>query len=198
MTDYPYIQDLFKGILTQSKAIKGRFYIGHRYGLQEINSDLLGEVLKQFSGADKYPLVLMAPPHSRGLVTIDGADWERYRIILFFMKTTYYGVGNQVNPNTATSITTVLSDWHDMKRCAINFVRALCTVQRSNKQTLHRVPGNQVLYVPLSAIGADNASGVKVDFDIDIWPGCTVEDYSEYPTTLTLAADSMPERTISR
>lgn len=196
MISYPYIEGLFKAILTRSKAIKGRFHTGYRYGLQEINSDLLGEVLKDVVEAEKYPLMLMAPPHSRGVMTIDEGMWERYRIIGFFMKTSYYGTGNTTNSRTNTSTHTVLQDWHDMKRCAVNFQRALLKIQRETHGLQFRVPNNQALYVPMSAIGADHASGIKLDFDLDVFIGCNLEDYDEYPSNLELVLDSHPEHAL--
>lgn len=192
MTSYPYIIDLFKGVLVKSRAIEGRFYVSHRYGAQEINSDQLGEVLTDLLKGKKYPLALMAPPNSTGYLQHDNA-WEEYHIIMFFVKTTYYDSFNMVsspNLNTKTSMHTVPSDWHDMKRCAINFLRQLDKLQRTFPKPLFRVPKHFQFIYPVSIVGADRVSGVKLTFDMELFVGCELEDYDEYLTELELAVDS--------
>lgn len=199
MVNYQYIIDLFKGILTESNAIEGRFFIGARYGLQETNYDNLGQVVDAVQlvipGQKKYPLVIMAPPHS----TIDfgghNEDWETFRIILFFMKKTFNNSDNSVavmNPDTLTSQHAIYQDWHDMKRCVINFVRALLSVQKTQKK--FNYPTQQhALIIPLSNIGTDRIAGVRFAFDFRLWVGCQIEDYDEYPTEITISEDSHPE-----
>lgn len=204
MTSYQYIIDLFTAILGNSKAIQGRFHVAHRYGMQDINFDQLGEVITQTVPIKtaKYPLAIMPSPHSR--VTYRGRQdgWERFRIILFFCKTSYTDSQNKVqtpNVKTKTSLHTIPQDWHDMKRCANNFIRALMAVQDAQKASTFRLPSNEVLHVPFSIIGADNVSGVKSDFDFDLFTGCDpIEDYinDEYPTNLELELDSHPEHAL--
>ena len=194
MVSYPYIQDLFTAILKQSKTIQGRFHMSYRYGAQEINSDELGELVSVIS-EKKYPLALMPPPTSRGEInsTKEG-DWERYRIIIFFVKTSFYGEGNKVNYNTNTSTHTILHDWHDMKRAAYAFKRKLEFIQRNSKGlSKHRVPNNQCLCFPVSTNGNDRVSGVKFDFDLDLYIGCPPnEDYDHFDIP-EIKDDSHPE-----
>lgn len=198
MRGYPYIKDLFTSILTNSKAIQGRFYISHLYGAQEINSDVLGQVLAESNVQPKYPLVLMTPPH--GMFKPDpnfqGGEWRTFRIITYWCKLTYYdayGETTNPNPKTKTSLHSVMEDWHDMERCAINFTRALKKLQHEIKPCHFILESNQILTVPFSIIGTDRVSGVKMDFDFKLHVDCVKEDYDEYPSTLTIQTDSHAE-----
>ncbi len=192
MISYIFIKDLFQTILSQSHAIQGRFHIAHRYGAQEINSDQLGEVLKEITTTQKYPLSVLVPPTSRGNFGRDPM-WERYRIIIFFMKSTYYGAGNATNPQTRTSIHSVEEDWHDMKRVANNFLKQLENVQRTTKNSVFRVPTNTNIFYPVSILGQDRVSGIKLDFDLDIFQACELEDYDTLIDNPEIPLDSHPE-----
>lgn len=194
MTSYPYLIDLFKGILTRSKAMQGRFHISYRYGAQEINSDQLGELLKDFTDTKKYPMVLMVAPRSHLMPSVRAGEWELYRCILFFVKTMFYNeVGtSSMNSKTKTSLHTVPEDWHDMHRCAVNFVRQLDSVQRA-QQRLFRLPKTTSLIMPISGVGTDRTVGVRLDFDIELYLGCELEDYDEYVIELDIISDSHPE-----
>lgn len=189
MTGYPYIHDLFTAILNESTAIKGRFYMGNRYGLQEINYDQLGELIDAIPQTNKYPLAMLAPPHSYARMSGRTTGWEEYRIIMYFMKQTWK---DEINNRTKTSMHSVPDDWHDMKRCAVNFMKVLIEKQRTAFPSYFQLPPNQVLYAPVSHIGIDRASGIRVDFDFKLFMGCTLEDYSEYPT-INIPLDSHPE-----
>lgn len=187
MTGIAHIDSLFTAILSQSRAIEGRFYIGYRYGLQEVNYEQLGEVISHFKFTKKYPLVMMPPPTSQTQVGGGKSDgWDEYRIILFFVK---QSLVEDIDNDTKTSQHRVVHDWHDMKRCAINFLRAL----REVPPKLSRLPSHKILIVPFSSIGNDRLSGVSVHFDYEVWLGCTVEDYDEYPTEINLEDDTHPE-----
>lgn len=193
MINYQYIHDLFKAVLSQSKAIDGRFYIGWRYGLQDINYDNLGQMINEATNnKKKWPLAMMAPPHSLG----DINQWEEFRILLFFMNAS---MQSQYDPNTMMVTHSVLQDWHDMKRCALNFLNALWSVQDAfkdnNQQTRFVVPKHKYLCVPISYIGADRIAGVRLDFDFKLYTGCMLEDYKgdEYPTILNIPDDGHPE-----
>lgn len=196
MTGYPYIIELFTAILEQSKAIQGRFYSSYRYGAQEINSDQLGELFSEIQSPKKYPLALMPPPHSYIKPSDELGEWQRFNIILFFVKTSFYdekGVTDR-NSKSATSQHTVQNDWHDMQRVGLNFIRVLHTVQRNTRPSYFRMPTRDaVLCIPISHIGVDRVSGVRFSFDIEIFVGCTKEDYLEYPTNLILNLDSHAE-----
>lgn len=181
MDTYNFIKNLFTDILAQSKAIEGRFHMSSKYGAQEINSDNLGELTSEIPGVI-FPLSLMPPPTSRGSFTNKRkGEWERFRIIIFFVKQTYYGPGADINPDTHTSEHTVQMDWDDMKRCAIAFKEKLELIEVSTLHKVFRVPDNQCICHPVSSIGSSRVSGVKFDFDFDIYIGCKEEqDYEDF------------------
>lgn len=196
MTSYQYIVDLFTGILSHSKAIEGRFHVGYRYGLQEINYDQLGEVLGSQNFQKKYPLVLMAPPTGQFRIGGNRNEWRTYRIILYFCKTSFYGEGAEISPLTRTSDHAVHDDWHDMDRCAINFLRVLRSQQEMTALSgnfRYNLPTNEILTTPFSVLGADRISGVHANFDFQVFNGCELQDYEEYPDQINISADPHPE-----
>lgn len=203
MTSYPFIKDLFTNVLQKSKAIEGRFFICPKSG-NEINSDDLGQVLTDVTTqltTKKYPLVLMMPPRSKGVIHYNQAEFKRYFISLFWLKTTYYDSNNQIsnlNPNTQTSMHTVPQDWHDMERCAQSFLRVIDKLQRNGSNGLlnmFRLPVLEKIFAPVSLIGVDRASGVRSDFAVDLLSGCELEDYLTEDISLIEIpdADSHPE-----
>ncbi|SFW16126.1 hypothetical protein [Chitinophaga sancti] len=203
MTSYPFIETFFKSVLEQSKGIQGRFHLCPRFGL-EINSDQLESVInddiKPVSGR-KYPMALMMPPRSQGSFTGVFGEWETYRAVMFFLNTTYYTGNNQVkapNPNTRTSTHSITEDWHDMKRCAVNFLRVLDRIQRQKGLTTYvfRLSTTQQSMIdPVSSIGSDRVSGVRLDFQFSLMVGCDIEDYTtEGISSITVpVADPHPE-----
>ncbi len=202
MISYPFIEDLFKGILQHSNAIKGRFHVSYKYGAQEINSDLLGEVLKDVQAVRKYPLAMMIAPRSRGQYKSKALNmWDRYRITMFFVKPSFYDSNNQVsfpNPNTGTSLHSVQMDWQDMRRCAINFLKQLDNLQSGGGRVFRIAREDDTLIHPLSIVGADRVSGVRLDFDLELWMECVLEDYDEFINwdLLNISMDSHPEHAL--
>jgi hypothetical protein len=205
MTSYPFITDLFKNVLSKSNAIGGRFYLCHRSGF-EINSDDLEQVIKDTFGdqsKQKYPLALLMPPRSRSVITNRQGEWEKYTFVMFFLKTTYADSANQVidrNPNTGTSMHTVSQDWHDMKRAAVGFIRVLDGVQRFGNliNTSFRMDSDDKMFDPVSIIGKDNVSGVRLQFSASLFIGCELEDYtlSELDSIIIPDLDSHPEHNL--
>ncbi|MVT11370.1 hypothetical protein [Chitinophaga tropicalis] len=205
MTSYPFIEAFFRNVLEKSKGIQGRFHLCPRYGL-EINSDQLEEVLKDDVRPDtgrKYPLVLMMPPRSQGRFTAPEGEWEKYRCVLFFLTPTYYTGNNQVkvpNKTTGTSTHTVPQDWHDMKRCAVSFLRVLdkVQIQKDLVQSTFRLGGSQDqerMIDPVSFIGSERISGIRLDFTFSLFVGCELEDYNQEDiNSITIPeADPHPE-----
>jgi len=144
------------------------------------------------------------PPVIKGKYYWNKGEWEDWRIIMFFLKTTYYDSANQTsNPNikTKTSNHTIPQDWHDMKRAAENFIRVLDRVQLEKKLVNGKLridrEAGQAIY-EISSIGADRASGVRLDFVISIFNGCEIEDYNEEDIcAITIPEDdSHPEHSL--
>lgn len=201
MRSYQYLQDLFTNVFRYSIGIGGRFHVSAKGGL-EINADQLGEVIKDLvfpPSPKKYPLVMMMPPRAIGNYTDKSGEWVKYQVVMFFLTTTHYA-NNQLkapNPNTQTSTHTVLQDWHDMNRCAVNFLRVLERIQKSKNLINDQFRLVQVDKVinPVSFIGVDRVSGVRLDFSCSLFIGCTLEDYNETDlNSITIPVeDSHPE-----
>lgn len=186
MIGYPFIESFFSAILSKSEAIQGRFFFAPKYG-HEINTDELGRVLdesKPLVSKQKYPLAMCMPP----VYVMDSSveeNWKNFIFRMFFLKPTFYTSDNQVaNPNqfTGTSQHSLMFDWHDMARCSENFLRAVKIVQK--QQLLHNTSfrlntQRKAIVTPVSNIGVDRASGVRLDFEAALFTGCELEDYIE-------------------
>lgn len=170
MTSYPFISQLFTAILSNSKSIEGRFYVCPKLG-NEINSDDLGQVIKENTDRldKKYPLVLMMPPTMRG---------GFYNITLFFLRTSYYGEDANINPLTNTSMRTIIEDWAEMQAVWSDFGKALTKLQAKGFYQQFRIGTREAIIQPVSSIGIDRASGVRVDFELMLPYGC--EPLSDY------------------
>lgn len=181
MIGLPFITDLFTNILGASRTIEGRLFYCAKGG-GEINTDTFDQVITQsFSSpeAKVYPVVIMPPPGSR----FTGGDWETYNISLFFLTSSFYGPDGikDVNPDTMTAQHTILADAHDMGRAARNFLNALDALCRARglvadrMRYLGKVPAG---IFPVAEIGVDRLAGVRIDFVIDVFNGCKMEDYN--------------------
>lgn len=187
MRSYPFITQLYTNVLSKSNAIQGRFYLCPKMGT-EINADDLDQVLKDEVRAiadKKYPLTLMMPPVSYGNHGWNKGEWSDFIFILFFLKTTFYNSANQTqtpNISTRTSTHTVPEDWHDMERAARNFIRVLDRLQRIKgmiNNSFRLDQEHEQIIRPVSLIGADRVSGVRLDFRASLFIGCCLEDYNE-------------------
>lgn len=185
MRSYPFINELFKNILAKSQAIGGRFYICPQQGT-EINTDDLKQVIQDLvknERGKKYPLALLMPPVSYGTFTDKKGEWELYQFTMFFLTTTYASSTNgtlNINPNTRTSTHTIPETWHDMHRCSLNFIRVIDRLQRTKFLINSSFRLNQErdeMHRPITLIGNDGASGVRLDFRASLFVGCDLEDY---------------------
>lgn len=201
MRSYPFISSLFTNVLLQSRGIQGRFTMSTKNAL-EINSDDMDRVLPDLVIKDsgrKYPLAIMPAPRSSAEYITSG--WEEYSFTIFFLKTSYYTGDNQianVNPNTQTSTHTIPEDWHDMKRCAVSFLRVLEQVVQINElqASQFRLQRGKQFMSTISNVGVDRASGIRLDFKADVGIGCgIIEDYDTgLIDSITIPeADSHPE-----
>lgn len=210
MRSYPFIDELFRNVLEKSTAIAGRSFICPKQGT-EINSDELGQVIQDLVDplrlTKKYPLAIWMPPTAYGQYRVQNnrlpaGEWERYVITGFFLTPAHYTAGDNktLNPNksTRTSTHTVMQTWHDMKRCAQNFITVLDKFTRSEglvANSFRLDHQRDKIISPVSGIGVDNASGVRLDFGFELMIGCELEDYSENDIAgITVpVADSHPE-----
>lgn len=183
--NYSFIEELFRSILQGSKTMEGRMIIAPRFGI-EINSDDLHQVIKdQLERVPKkYPMALLMPPPGRpgqkgGMI---------YRIIMFFLKTTYYDPSEVqdvfLNLNTQTSTHTVQSDWDEMSIAANAFSDTLEKVARRHQLSkpefsFHILP-NQTFVTPVSFMGNDRLSGVRLEFPLWLSAPCVeVQEYED-------------------
>ena len=187
MLNYLFIQELFKNILQYSKTIRGRFIIAPRYG-GEINTDNLEQIIQELA-TDKiikeYPLCLLLPPKT-DIEYIREGSWESYQINLFFLTPTYYNSATKVhhtkwiNKSTSTSRHSIVMDWYDMKRAALDFLRVLDRLSTlTTEQPTYRLVKGPIYIDPVSLQGVDRVSGVKLQFNMQVWTGCELEDYEE-------------------
>jgi hypothetical protein len=198
MRSYPFIKDLFTNILKKSNAFEGRFFVCPQGG-KELNSDNIDQVVKDtVTSTKKWPAVLMMPPVSTGKFH-DPSQWKDIKLTLFFLKTTYYDSNNQVsspNPNTNASTHTILEDWHDMERAAIAFLRLLDKLQvvKGLLSTFRMDRDAKEIY-PVSIVGTDRLSGVRLIFNVSVATGCEIDDYADLDiNSITVPdADSHPE-----
>lgn len=187
MRSYPFIEGLFKSVLAQSKAIQGRLFLCPNMGL-ELNADNLGVLMQdlQIPENKEIPaLALLMPPVSMGdYIDSRTGEWDEHRFIMFFLKPTYYDGKNQVsfpNESTGTSTHSIPMDWHDMKRCAINFIRVLSRVQKSLgliNASFRLSSERKRTITPVSSISTRRYSGVRLDFAATIYNDCNLEDYT--------------------
>lgn len=203
MRGYPFIAELFTNVLSKSKGIEGRFYLCPNMG-NEISSDDLNQVIKDLvvpTGGKKTPICLGMPPVAYGEFIGKIDEWVKYHFIHFFLKPSYYSSTNQPlyqNPNTQTSTHTIPQDWHDMFRCATSFIRVLDKVSREKgliRSTFRLDQSFTRIIKPVSFIGVDRLSGVRLDFRADVFQGCELEDYveSDISSITVPVADSHPE-----
>lgn len=187
MSSYRLIQTLFKSVFEASKTIKGNFHLCPRYGA-ELNTNNFEKVLDetiQQNKVDKFPAVFMMPPVS----AMDGdeiGEWERFRVELYFLNTTFYDDKNQtsqLNKNTNTSQRPITEEWDSMHEVARDFIIALglTTSEKTIQEFPFRFSSEKKYFDPVSNQGNKRLSGVKLVFKFDIWNGCSFEDY---PTQL--------------
>ncbi len=182
MTGYPFIRELFTNVLQKSKAIGGRFHLCPRSGA-EFNNPTLEDIIGPTITAQKFPLVAMMPPTMRGDTKFNSAAYQDVNCVLFFLTGSYIGPQGQAldpNPLTGTSQHQIYHDWHDMKRAAEDFVRVLDRLQRTTTlKNYFRLTGDQdKIYHPVSIVGAERASGIRLDLACQLFVGCEIEDYS--------------------
>ena len=185
MIGLPFITELFQSILTQSRTVQGRLFYLARGGA-EVNAEDFDAVISQSfeSPADKkYPVAFLLPPLSRGFFTDAGGEWETYNVTMFFLTSTFYDADGTkaVNPDTQTSTHTIQHDQHDCGRAARNFILVLDRICRRRglvQRKIQYLGKDAVLVTPVALLGVDRLSGVRLDFPVRVFNGCTLEDYS--------------------
>ena len=128
MHGIPFISENIKAVLDKSSTIEGRFFVCPDWAA-EINSSNLGQLVTAATGDENYknfPAALLMPPAIAGDLVNLQPGRLLYGITMLFLTTTYYDSNNNVKaPSNYTghSTHTVPMDWHDMQRCAHDFMR---------------------------------------------------------------------------
>lgn len=180
MEPYSLLYQIFKAVLNASATIQGRVYWAPQFGI-ELNTDQLNQVLSEHSIPKKYPLALIMPTRSNGKATAKSNVWEEFSITMFFLRTTYYD-GSQVarrNPKTGTSERPVTEDWDAMKSASNDFLKVVKLVQDRDRlhESSFRLSNDPSYTVPVSFIGSDRVSGVRLDFKCSMFVPCELVDY---------------------
>lgn len=192
MIGYPYINELFTSILDVSKVIQGNYYMCPKQG-SEMNNSFISELVINAgsAGLDKWPAALIMPPRKVGNFQFSGEEiagtqigYNYYNCQMLFLRPTKYTKYTQPSqplPNTQIPTHTAIDCWHDMSRCAEDFLQVLRQVIiYNNLQTTLQISENtQQSIVPVSDIGNDALSGVILNFVLMVNGGCDIEDYPE-------------------
>lgn len=201
MIGYPYIQTLFKTILNNSKVIQGNFFTCPKWGSELSNPNIV-EALPIGAGSKtgKYPAAMLMPPYVDGYFEYQGQAgqsgtilYDTYRIKVLFLGGTFNtGTNQPMQPNAInTSTHTIVDTQHDMMRVAKNFVAKLFqTLQQANVGIINDKAPERINFC--ANIGPDMAAGVLLDFQMCIFSGCTIEDYTADIITPPALTDTHP------
>lgn len=180
MADELSLYQLFKDIISKSKMMN-RFVTAPEYGV-ELNKDNLGEILKDslegISDGEKFPVCLMFPPVE---VLPDSENaWSNFKIRMFFLTPPYTLNSATVNHDFGNNLSqhTIQETWKDMRLCAVDFRKAFKLITLRNPTIGIRDGQNMDVVERYSNVGNDKLSGVGISFDVSIFTGCDIEDYS--------------------
>lgn len=130
------------------------------------------------------------PVRSQGKFIVKNDEWESYQFEMFFVNTTYYSGANQTkskNSGTGTSSKPIIQEWEEMKVAALDFIRVLQLVQKGNNgdsvimlNNMFRLHTDRKKYIePVSIVGTNRLSGVRLLFEADVFTTCAIQDYVE-------------------
>ena len=200
MIGVPYIKSLFSAILAQSKVIDGRFYICPFWGneINKLNLDEITSWVEPFIDTmQKYPAAILMPMREVGNFQYqdDPSTVNAYSTIecaMVFITNAYVTGQNQVSApaaGTKQPTHTIPDTWHDMARCAKNFLEVLYAGIEARKcgpaPYIFISEKGQQSIIEVTSKGNDEVSGVMMRFSIGLFGGCDLEDYnSDYLTTI--------------
>ena len=200
MIGIPYIKDLYKAILSQSKVIDGRFHLCPFWGteIDKLNiEEIVSWVNPYLNTTQKYPAAILMPMREVGnfQYSDDPSTVNAYSSIqctIVFITNAYVTGQNQVSApaaGTRQPTHTIPDTWHDMARCAKNFLQVLYAGIETHKcgpaPYLFISEKVQQSIVEVTCKGNDEVTGVMMRFGIGLFGGCDLEDYnSDYLTTI--------------
>lgn len=198
MIGVPFIKSLFSAILADSKVINGRFFICPFWG-QELNKGNISEIVnwvEPFLATDqKYPVAMLMPMKEVGNFQYqdDPSSQNAYSIIectMVFVTNAYVTGQNQPSSpaeGTNQPTHTIPDTWHDMCRCAKDFLKVLYNgIQAQGlAPTIFISERKQQEILEVTNKANDQVSGVLMRFYIGLADGCDIEDYpADYLTAI--------------
>lgn len=201
MIGIPFIKSLFGAILDQSKVMHGRFHLCPFWGT-EINKGNIAEIVTYIdepmnqasaTAKQKYPAVLLMPMKEVGNFQYpnDNSVQNSYNLLectMVFITNAYVTGANQTSSPAIGSgqpTHTIPDTWHDMGRCAKNFLEVLYNgiSAQGLQSTIFISENHKSELLEVTCKGNDSVSGVLMRFYIALASGCDLEDYnSDYLT----------------
>lgn len=175
------LYDLFEQIISKSKTMK-RFIIAPGYG-NELNKNNLGEILSDIIGGikdgKKYPVCIMMPPVE--LIENYDKGWSKFKCRVFFLDTPNNDSNGIANINKSNNLSKhgIKQVWKDMRGCAIDFRKVFQIVTENNLLSGIRDGQSMDVIDRVSNVANDKSAGVGISFDIDLFLGCEVSDYTD-------------------
>lgn len=177
-----YIYQLFSNILAQSFVIEGRFFVAEGYG-NDLNTSNMDDIIKDALGSikstKKYPLAILMPPVE--VVEFKTSDWSTYSLEMYFLAATRNRI---TNPLLNINEHPIMYDWADMRRCAGDFRTAFNALVQIKKlsDSIRSSSRSADVYKRISLSNNDKTSGVKLNFEVELFAPCVLQDYN--PSTL--------------
>lgn len=202
MIGIPYIKSLFQAILNQSKVINGRFHICPYWGA-ELNKGNIAEIVEYvkpyLNTTQKYPAALLMPIKTVGSFqysgdNVSGASAYAGKEITMVFITNAYVTGQNQNstpsPVTGKATHTIPDTWHDMERCAVDFLQVLYNVIQNTPEltsTVYIKEGLPQEILEVTNKADDQVTGVMLRFYLGWNSGCSIEDYeADYLETIVV------------
>ncbi|NCX93168.1 MAG: hypothetical protein EBX40_00615 [Gammaproteobacteria bacterium] len=190
MIGIPFIYDVIKAVLSNSKVIQGRVHIVPFNG-QELNNSNITAAIQDLPAQQKYPVALILPPNATSSYQIAQQPYEVYDVTMLFLTKAHVTGKSQISRPAANlqSEHTIPQTWHDMKRVASDFLKVMQQVIHVNQydSDINIDEGKQVIK-PITEMGNEKVTGVMLtNFRITVSAGCNIEDYEEdYLTSIVL------------
>lgn len=183
----------------------GRFYVCPKWGSELANPNIDEALYIGEAKAQKYPAALLMPPSKEGQFEYrnepnSSGHTDIYTIkLLFVAGTTNTGQNQPQQPNQIERSThTIPETWHDMDRCATDFIAVL-------REVILPSTGNIMIWdtvtpkiTPVTDLGSDKVSGVMLYFKLALFSGCTVEDYPDDWITSIIIPDQIDSHPIHK
>lgn len=179
------LYDLFEQIISKSKTMK-RFVMAPGYG-NDLNKNNLGELLTDILGGikdgPKYPLCIMMPPVE--LIESYDKGWSKFKCRVFFLDTQNNDSNgiSSINKSNNLSKHTIKHIWKDMRICGIEFRKIFQLVTERDLQAGIRDGQSIDVIDRVSNVANDKVAGIGISFDVELFIGCEITDYSDADIT---------------